>query len=318
MSEDGQWTQALEYAKRIDPISSLFSQCIRAIQNGTRTAQDPARARAIAVEAALPLVRRSPSLTQMLVAGVRQLKPRTAEPVGKSEPSFLLREFSADEMSAIIALGYLIPAVRKRCNAEEWQRIEPRFLEHVDVAHFVGEKISQIGSGVAIAFAGARYLGMGLFASADLKLFKEYRRLLDKMGVVFIPEEEDKRFGCTSAQVGAVLLQRMGYGERVPFGSGLLSPTEVATSESDFDFAAWSLAANCVDKVHAEEAELHDVYWGEDLIASREMLLDLRRNSSKFSGSRFAWIVGNKDASTFTAEPDGDGEEVNEEDTQTE
>jgi hypothetical protein len=114
--------------------------------------------------------------------------------------------------AVITALIYAFRRTRSLCPEEELRFILPPLQESGQVGAYVGRCIQTVGFGRAVLLSVYRYLGLALLVRDASKEFKEYRRLLKDADRSFDSSYELSVWGCTSAQVGALVLQTFGFG----------------------------------------------------------------------------------------------------------
>jgi hypothetical protein len=213
-SDETEWDLAERAVATVGTPPSLFTAAIRAIRNAPSILQtaDEAALSKFSVSAALFPVKVSPTLKASFYFAAEELfeqKLRAARPL---TPARLLGLFHPDEVAAIITLTLLNRAIRGRCPADEWEKIVPRMNAHMMVGGVVGRSMKMVGFGNGLLMAGIRYLSLGTMIATAPKRYKELRRSMDVSTALFLPEVEQKVFGCTHLHIASTLVSAMGYG----------------------------------------------------------------------------------------------------------
>jgi hypothetical protein len=121
--------------------------------------------------------------------------------------------FSAPEHALILGLLFSYRMALRSNNVEMIEEILPRLQYSANIGWLSGEALKHVGSfsGMLVGLYG--WLGVLPFAKHDPEGFKFYLRHLRKEEASRPDVEfEHQRWGCTSTQVGILLLQRLGFG----------------------------------------------------------------------------------------------------------
>ena len=140
----------------------------------------------------------------------------TAKPVLDADD--FLNGYTAFEHAALISLVITFRNLLKRSDREEWSYIQGPLYESLEVGAQVGSTIPKIGLGFGLLSRGFRYLAFAPFLWNSKNAFKEYRRYLKSKDLPFDHSWEQKTWGCTNAQIAALLLQRVGFSTKITHG----------------------------------------------------------------------------------------------------
>lgn len=119
--------------------------------------------------------------------------------------------YSPYDMAAIVGFLYLFNRARHLCG----DGFEETFRPMVGTLHLgalTGCAIANIGFGTGMISGGIHQMAMTSFYPNDKPGYAEYKRHLQKKDEIFDSEYELARWGCTSTQIGALLLQSSGFG----------------------------------------------------------------------------------------------------------
>jgi len=157
---------------------------------------------------------KSPSLFSPLYFAASAFTATTISSSRRTSESDLLKAFLPDEAASLLALVYLWRRASSICDGEELRFIEDTLVDPMNLGFLVGRAIPSIGAGLSVLQAAIPILGLTAFLSHDPQGFKEYRRLVRRQGGGWDCSLEIKRWGCTRIQVGAVLVQSLGFGTK--------------------------------------------------------------------------------------------------------
>lgn len=138
----------------------------------------------------------------------------------------LARLFDPDTLAAILIVTYMAKRLQKLCPEEDWALTSELFYRNIDICAKLGVAYPTVGPCAALLGAAMPYIGFGMFLGHDRKGFAEYRRYLKMRKLFSDPEAEQKRWGCTSVEVGAAVMIDSGFDSQITkafsegFGSG--------------------------------------------------------------------------------------------------
>lgn len=211
------WSAAKQYAGVFGEIPSTFSSAIRALV-GERSKGSEISSYAAALASRL-LVGPSMKAPYYFAALTFRAKELQAMPfVGVKN---LLSIFPAYDVAVIFGLIYLFRRIKKNGAANEiqWSNIESGIIRDVDLGGAIGEAIPKIGRGAGMLSGAMPWLALGSMLYADKIGVKEYFRRQRSEKSAFDPEWEMQRWGCTTVQVGSLMMQSLGFG--VDFASSM-------------------------------------------------------------------------------------------------
>jgi hypothetical protein len=210
------WQTARDYAGLIGEIPSSFTTTVRTLM------ADNERLKGTYGPASKFLVLRmlrGPSLRAPVYYMIKEFQPDAANVSSNMRTEDMLQWVSPFELASIIGITYAYRRIKKICDESEWAYIAPILHRRQLVGTHVGYAIPNIGSMLGMAVGGLRTLAMALYLNYDKKGCSEYRRHLKIKRLPYDHHYEMGRWGCTSVQVGSVLIQILGLG--VEFSSSL-------------------------------------------------------------------------------------------------
>lgn len=285
---------ALQMLDLIPRPSGLFSTCIRTIKQAELNSPDASAARAASVQAANFLVSVSPTLRATLYFAAETLHPEGLIAIKEINHKKLLELFSPSEIAALLGVTYLYRQVKNKVDYEEWSRLSPKLLAHMEIGALVGDTVNHIGPGNGILLGAFRFLSLGMFAIKDLKAFKDYRRKLEKKNRLFDLHEEESRFGCTHLQVASALCTVLGYGLTVSLGFGFDESSEEFQGLSDRqaeEVMCWRVARAMTESYHNTGESGDGGADGELALPPEEQkILNEKIASIRDSGSSIGWF----------------------------
>jgi hypothetical protein len=252
------WILAERSIGLIGPFSPLFSASIRAVRCASQILQteDAEKIRAFAIDAAFRPINLSPTFKAALWHYAHEVG--LASQMSSSPPTSVrdfLQKFAADEIISVMATTYLYRLLRKRCDADEWQRLLPKMQVHMQLGALMGERLPQVGRGYGMLIAASRFLGQAIMLQRGLKPFKELRRKMESRRILFDLKEEMSRFGFTHLQVASGLVSALGFG---------VGPRRALGVGCDLPFS------HSIQSVLAEESE-EALYWRISLVCTESL-----------------------------------------------
>jgi len=156
----------------------------------------------------------------------KQFRPEALEGKSYVSEKDLFAIYSPIEHASILTFCYLFKTLSRKTEREEWEYVQTPLYEALAIGACVGRTIPEIGLGVGLLSRGLRYLAFAPFLRENRRGFKEYRQHLKSKDIAFDSAFEERTWQCTSIQISAILLERMGF----PHSMGLQF---VAAAERD-------------------------------------------------------------------------------------
>lgn len=206
------------------------------------------------------------------------------------------------DLAVVTGMVYLYRRVRKICDKDEFVHINNALERSIEVGGHLGIAIPTIGFAHGLVSGGIQQLALGTFLHHDKKGYVEYRRHLKSKGFTYDESFELARWGCTSAQVGAVLLQALGFGVGLANAFGGQKASEDAPDEKEaYIFKIAGLWCETLIKTGAPPNIVHkgEFYPAQE---SLKKLLD-KVTVVRNQGSRHSWLSKGKKDVSRTATP---------------
>ncbi len=139
-----------------------------------------------------------------------------AEMIGAADEPFIdqdfIDSFSCLEHAIISSLMFMHRSAVRGADAVSMREATKRLQRGLNLGWFVGNTLKSIGPGVGMLVGGVRWLGLLPIARHDGDGFKSYLTDLDTSSPTGpIPDVEEKTWGCSSVQIGLLMLQRFGF-----------------------------------------------------------------------------------------------------------
>ena len=295
------WRIAEGYVRALGGLSSLFTAAIRAVRNAPMILKtsDDARIHSFSIEALAFPIKVSPTLKAALYFMALEMEEEKLGELHPLSQEKLLSLFSPDQLIAGIGLTYLYRIIKRRCDADEWERLLPKMCVHLNIGYLVGQKIKGVGAGHGMLMAGARYLALALFLYADTKGFKDLRRKCDSRNKLFDVDEEQRKWGCNHMQIASCLVSQLGYGigPRMAFGmeADVLGHTKLqaAASDSEVEISSWRTTLACIESLHAKGASPEYVRSKKSRFLTADAGAELEKLAIKVvaAGQGLKWIT---------------------------
>jgi hypothetical protein len=198
----------------------MFTTAIRTIRQAEAASAegDSDFLRQQAAQATNFLLQVSPTLKAVFYNAAKLLHPKELQALDKLGPRSMIQLFAPSEVTSILGLTYLYRRLRKRAPSAEWDKVASRLHQQIELGMYVGASINHIGQGYGILLGGIRYLSLLTFAIDNSKSFADHMRKVKARNRLFDLEAEQVRFSCTHLQVGAQLVQGLGFGTDIGYG----------------------------------------------------------------------------------------------------
>ena len=240
---------------------------------------------------------RGPSLCSALYFSCQAFRREKLETLDRVSASELVQLYTPLDLVSIIAMIFMFRRARKVCPKDEFSTLSDDMILRSEMGFYVGEAIPEIGAALGMLRGGIRSFAFAAMATQNVKLFKNYRRQLRADNREFDADFEKQEWGCTSAEVAAVLLQTVGLGVPLPssIDRSLARPID-QLSESEPDLYRASLAALWVDCLLTSGEEPKITHRGE-YYPFQEAKRKLLENAAalRARGAAQSWLLRGKD-----------------------
>ncbi len=245
------WYAASELLKPFGPVAANFTEAIRTLVSGFE------RGSTLSSGAQNHIIRllKNNTVKATYFFFTKQFRPETLEAKSYVSEKDIFSAYTAIDHAAIISLCYLFKTLSRKIDKEEWEYVQTPLYEALAIGASVGNKIPEVGLGIGLLSSGIRYLALAPLLRENRRAFKEYRQHLKAKDLAFDNEFEERLWQCTSTQVAAIMLERMGF----PRAAGL---QYVAASERDESvqpdpiFGTPIRIADCLTDAYIEGSEI--------------------------------------------------------------
>lgn len=238
----------------------------------------------------------SPSFLSALYYATKVYHPETLKHQREVPAIDLVNAYSAKDISAFLSLLYLFRRISKGCNQEAFAPLAERVANRASVGGLLGLAIPRIGFSQGLLLASMPSLARGMFLGIDTKGYLKLESELEKGKVTDRLAEEYARWGCSSLQVGILLLQLLGAGaeiyERLVLG---LAASELPDPKSSEDLYSAKLTEIWVVSLLETGKPPEMVHRGEYYPLANELasLLDSVQTLHR-SPEDFRWLLKTK------------------------
>jgi len=198
---------ARAYANLLGEIPSSFSSVLR-----TLISDEAKGSLSNNGKFAIGRLLKSPALFVPLYYGGLTFRGDAIKENGGETPDALLKTFSPEDLSGLVATTYLYRRVRTLISDEVWSDLSAQVKPAAEIGGHVGVGIPKIGLTMGMFVGALPLLALGLFHRHAEKSYKVYRRHLRSKKVPMDLDVEMTTWGCTRFDIASVLLQIFGYG----------------------------------------------------------------------------------------------------------
>lgn len=306
------WNVAAKYASLIGPMPSSFSSTIRMFISDQQKAGSPSKYQPSEnMMYSLRRIMRSDSLKSPIYFAATSMhsdKIKLGQPLDERQ---LLEIMGADILSALIGIVYLYRKMQPVCAAKQWESLVQEMHYQMELGAALGYAIPNIGPGVGIFTGALRFLAQAVFLSKDEKGFRAYRRELTNASKSYDLELEDNRWKCNHLQVGAKLLQSLGYGlayaTGFTFGLGAVDAVGLDQDEAMYRWWITGLWIESLRRTNSPPDITHKgKYYPEKIDLDRLMS---KVNDLASNGPTLLWMEKRKEDMAASFESQGESSE---------
>jgi|GEM_PF-2162123 len=205
---DNGWSQAIEFAQLIAPISATLPALMRSLLTDDRENQGQLSA---VTKYTVGRICCASSFKAMLYYCTEVVEPEFLRKNKSIAVGELIDLYTPADLSAIIAAFSLGKIIRKRVPPELFERVRPYLAREAHVGLMAGLAVPHLGLAPGVLLGTLPHIGHALMSASDPSLYKQWRRSLTGTSFDERTKREQELWGCSSAQVGAMILIRLGF-----------------------------------------------------------------------------------------------------------
>ena len=126
----------------------------------------------------------------------------------------LISSFKRGEHAAIVSVIYLYHKARKVFQGDYSLDVDKEIQEFCEAGMLVGKSLSNVGVADCMLVVTIRYIAFSLFGCLGPNKFGDYYGGLKKERKLFDIKKEGELFNCNHAQIGSLILQKLGFDVR--------------------------------------------------------------------------------------------------------
>lgn len=282
---------AKQLSKILDPIPATVTDVINSFWNSGNLCDSDR------IENGLPslaLFDKSTKLKSSICVAAATLFP---EDYDLTDPSALKSETlvkvsGPDLFPVLLTMSYLFKRLSKLCESIDQElcvSLFPKYITAIDQTYLLSNIFQNIDTPKALLLITGRYAALALLLKNNPEEFKKYRPDLSDYNT----ELEIKIWGCSHAELAAVIIDNLKYKLRFRETVTLLTPVKVPSQELitiDKNLQSllyWSesvVSGNKPNKTnqHSKQLGLNDIH----MIGIKQ-----KTNELKLSGSKFGWVM---------------------------
>ncbi len=207
------WDEARQLASAVGVVPSSFTSTVRGLMADQEKGQLSSSTRFL-----ITRLLKGDSIRSPLYFASTIFLPEKLEERGAVNTKAFLGLYSPADLAALLSLMYLYRRLKRMCDQKEWEFLSLRMHYFMELGGYIGSSMPALSIGNGLLIGGLRDLGLGLLLTADKKTFIDYRRSLKETKSYFDYSKEMELFGCTSVQLGSVLVLTAGLGKAISEG----------------------------------------------------------------------------------------------------
>jgi hypothetical protein len=204
------WLQAQAYASQIGRMPNFFSAAVRLL---VADHQKNERALRPVTKYLVSQALRGKKILSMLYYATLQLKPKELEGRKNIRLGELINLYEPYDIAVLYGIYLIYRRALKALDLDHARirKILPHLQEEVQLGGIIGAAIPRIGIGNGVLAGTLHQLAILMISGKCPTAVAEYHQQLHKQHKRIDLQNEVERFGCTSLQVGAVLLTKIGF-----------------------------------------------------------------------------------------------------------
>jgi|GEM_PF-4783889 len=182
------------------------------------------------------------------------------------------------EVSAVVSLTYLAHQLESNCEERQWRALVKNFKLHTEIGRLVFSNIPGLSASTGMLLAGVRYLSLGVLLARAPDKFAEYSANMKLTKKLVNHKIEFPIFGTSHLEIGALFLQRLGFGVKLStelLPNGFEQP-DFAASDLSSKHSKIALALMWTESIHSEGTPFAVREFAAALGVDRTELITLR------------------------------------------
>jgi len=246
---------------------------------------------------------RGPAMQAPLYFAAKLLRQSEFSTLKTFEVSDVLSVYSPSELAALIGLIYFSKKAKAKADADEWGFLGKLIQDRAEIGFLLGNLEKNIGSDIGLLVSAFPAVGMVTFLSHDKGGFKEYRRHLKAKVLTMDCAFEFKKWGCTSVQIAALIVQSIGFG--VSFADALCKvPYWDQKPDSELSEDALRIKGAYFGLRRCEPVEnFPESVSGTKFMPSSQVVDKLKRRMDEIQESNTKWLFSGREDLTPDSAP---------------
>lgn len=214
LNDEASWQCAREYGKKLGRFPNVFAAAVRLlVLDHQRNNGELRPVTKFLVSQAL----RGKKILSMLYYSAIRLKPDEFKDQTTLSLGELVNSYTPYDVASLYAVYLLYRRTRKHNNMDlaAFRELMPQFQSESQLATLVGAAIPKIGIGNGALVGSMHHLALGIIAVSNRDKVMEYNSYLKAKGMRWDQYRETEIFGCTTVQLGSVLLTKLGFSKAV-------------------------------------------------------------------------------------------------------
>lgn len=208
IESDNGWSSAVEYTYRLGPICTALPALIRALLVDDRVCEGQLSA---VTKYTVGRICSASNFKAMLYYSTEVIEPEHLRKNTSISVGQLIDLYTPADLAAIIVAFSLGRIIRKRIPADLLEAVRPHLAREAHIGLMAGLAVPQLGFAPGVLLGTLPHIGHALMSASDPSLYKRWKRSLKGASFDERTKRERELWGCSSAQVGAMILIKLGF-----------------------------------------------------------------------------------------------------------